>query len=215
MEELTAIQRISIWILPVLFAITLHEAAHGLMAKLLGDDTAARMGRLSINPLHHIDPIGTLLVPGILLMIGGFIFGWAKPVPVDWRRLKNPHRDMALVAVAGPLANFLMAIGWALITRLANGINIDYISVPLGLMGVAGMVINVVLMVLNLLPIPPLDGGRIAVGVLPRKVGEVVSQIEPYGFFILLILIATNLLSTILGGPIQLMEKVLFAFAGI
>jgi Zn-dependent protease len=214
MEELTAVQRISVWILPVLFAITLHEVAHGLVAKWLGDDTAAKMGRLSVNPLNHIDLVGTLLVPGILLMLGGFIFGWAKPVPVDWHKLRHPKRDMALVAVAGPAANLLMAFGWALIFRLASSLDLDYASVPLRLMGVAGIVINIVLMLLNLLPVPPLDGGRIAVGLLPHRLAEPFSRIEPYGFFILLALIATGWLSLILDAPIQIMQRLLFLFAG-
>ncbi len=214
MDELTAVQRISVWILPVIFAITLHEVAHGLVAKWLGDDTAARLGRLSLNPLHHIDPIGTLLIPGILLVIGGFMFGWAKPVPVDFNRLRHPKRDMALVAVAGPLANFLMAVVWALTLRFANGLDMDYIKTPLELMSVAGIVINVVLMILNLLPIPPLDGGRIAVGLLPHNLAEPFSRIEPYGFYILLALMATGGLSVLLDGPMELVQSFLFSLAG-
>lgn len=215
MEELTLVQRIAVWLLPVLFAITLHEVAHGWAAKKLGDRTAEQMGRLSLNPLHHVDPIGTLLVPGVLMALGGFIFGWAKPVPVNFGRLRKPRRDMALVAVAGPAANLLMAILWALIVRFAHVVNIEFITVPLGLMGVAGIVINLVLMLLNLLPIPPLDGGRIALGLLPPRLSYKFGKIEPYGFFILLLLIATGWLSNILGLPLMLMQKILYGIAGM
>lgn len=214
MDELTAVQRVSVWILPVIFAITLHEVAHGLVAKWLGDNTAARLGRLSLNPTHHIDLFGTILIPGVLLLLGGFIFGWAKPVPVDFDRLRNPKRDMALVAVAGPLANLLMAIAWALILRFASGMEVGYIQKPLELMSVAGISINAVLMVLNLLPLPPLDGGRIVTGLLPRSLAEPYSQIEPYGFYILLALMATNTLSTVLGPPLDWVQSLVFSLAG-
>lgn len=214
MHDFTLIQKISIWIIPVLFAITLHEVAHGFVAKLLGDNTAKSLGRLSLNPLHHIDPVGTLLVPGLLMALGGFIFGWAKPVPVDFNRLRHPRRDMALVAVAGPGANLLMAIGWALIARLAQALPLEYISVPLGYMGLAGIGINVVLMALNLLPIPPLDGGRIAVGLLPPRLADQFARIEPYGFMILLLLIATGALTMLLGAPVTIVQRVLLNVAG-
>lgn len=215
MEELTIVQRFAVWVLPVLFAITLHEVAHGWVAKLLGDNTAARLGRLSLNPLHHIDPVGTVLVPAVLMAIGGFIFGWAKPVPVDFNRLRRPRRDMALVAVAGPTANLLMALAWAVITRLAHLIDIPFVTVPLSLMGIAGIVINLVLMLLNLLPLPPLDGGRIAVGLLPPRLAHKFGMIEPYGFMILLLLMATGWLSSILGLPLQIMQKLMFNVAGL
>ena len=215
MEELTIVQRFAVWALPVLFAITLHEVAHGWVAKMLGDRTAERMGRLSLNPLHHIDPIGTLLVPGVLMILGGFIFGWAKPVPVDFGKLRRPRRDMALVAVAGPAANLLMALVWALITRVAHVIDTPFVTVPLSLMGVAGIVINLVLMLLNLLPIPPLDGGRIAAGLLPPRLAYQFGKVEPYGLIILLLLMMTGWLSSILGLPLQIMQKLMFGFAGL
>ncbi|HUL14283.1 MAG TPA: site-2 protease family protein [Methylococcaceae bacterium] len=215
MEELTIVQRFAVWALPVLFAITLHEVAHGWVAKMLGDRTAERMGRLSLNPLHHIDPIGTLLVPGVLMILGGFIFGWAKPVPVDFGKLRRPRRDMALVAVAGPAANLLMALAWALITRVAHVIDTPFVTVPLSLMGVAGIVINLVLMLLNLLPIPPLDGGRIAAGLLPPRLAYQFGKVEPYGLIILLLLMMTGWLSSILGLPLQIMQKLMFGFAGL
>jgi len=214
MEELTIVQRFAVWILPVLFAITLHEVAHGWVAKLLGDKTAERMGRLSLNPLHHIDPIGTLLVPGVLMVLGGFIFGWAKPVPVDFNKLRNPRRDMALVAVAGPAANLLMALAWVLIARIAIAVNMEFVTVPLALMAKAGIGINLVLMLLNLLPLPPLDGGRIAVGLLPPKLSYQFSKVEPYGFMILLLLMVTGFLSSILGLPLQVILKLMFSAAG-
>jgi Zn-dependent protease len=215
MEELTLIQRISIWLLPILFAITLHEVAHGYVAYRLGDNTARSLGRLSLNPIHHIDPVGTLLVPGILLALGGFVFGWAKPVPVDYRRLKKPKRDMALVAVAGPLSNLAMAFCWAFLARAAGGMQTDFVSTPLGLMGLAGIAINVVLMVLNLLPIPPLDGGRVLVGLLPDRWSFALARLEPYGFYVLLALMATNTLTLVIGGPVHVLESFLFGVAGL
>jgi Zn-dependent protease len=217
MEDLTLVQRFSIWVLPVLFAITLHEVAHGWVASKLGDTTAKAQGRLSLNPLRHIDPVGTLLVPGLLLALGGFIFGWAKPVPVNWGRLRHPRRDMALVAMAGPLANLAMAFAWALALRLAIALpnGLAYVSVPLALMGKAGIAINVVLMLLNLLPIPPLDGSRVLSSLLPLRAAIQYGRIEPYGFWILLILIATDLLGRILIGPILLVQQLLYATIGL
>jgi Zn-dependent protease len=215
MEQLSGIQQFAVWVLPVLFAITLHEVAHGWVAKLHGDNTAKMMGRLTLNPLKHIDPVGTVLVPGILFMLGGFIFGWAKPVPVDFKKLRHPKRDMAIVALAGPLANLLMAIGWALIAKFAIWLGVAYISKPLIFMGYAGITINLVLMLLNLLPIPPLDGGRIVAGILPARLELKFSRIEPYGFFILVALLATGLLGRILGYPLFLLQKTMLGFAGL
>lgn len=200
MEELSVVQRIAVWVLPILFAITVHEVAHGWMALRFGDHTAQMMGRLTLNPLNHIDPIGTLVVPGILLLLGGVIFGWAKPVPVSWDKLRNPRRDMAIVALAGPMANLIMAVFWALVSRLgiALAVELPMIGVPLAYMGIAGMFINAILMMLNLIPLPPLDGGRVLVGVLPGPLAYRVSLIEPYGFFILLGLLFTGALWYIL-----------------
>lgn len=215
MEDLSFVQKIAVWALPVLFAITLHEVAHGWVASLCGDMTAKRLGRLSLNPLHHIDPVGTLLIPGIMLLLGGIVFGWAKPVPVDFTRLRQPRRDMVLVALAGPLANLFMAFCWALLTRLAVMTHVEVIAQPLGYMGMAGIVINVILMVLNLFPLPPLDGGRVAVGLLPPRLGEQFSRIEPFGFPILLTLLLTGILGHILVGPMSALQRLLFAVAGI
>jgi Zn-dependent protease len=196
MEEvsLSLPQIIAVSILPVLFAITVHEVAHGWAAKQLGDPTAQRLGRLTLNPLKHIDPIGTVLVPAMLLLVGSrVLFGWAKPVPVTWENLRNPKRDMVLVAAAGPAANLLMAVLWAIVLKLSLYLPAA-VAVPLSHMGEIGIIINAVLMAFNLFPLPPLDGGRVAVGLLPGKWGWYLSRVEPYGFFILLALMLSGAL---------------------
>lgn len=195
--ELTYIQKISIYALPVIFAITVHEAAHGFAARHFGDMTADRAGRITLNPLKHIDPIGTILLPALTLLVGGILFGWAKPVPVDFSRLRHPKRDMLWVAAAGPASNFVMALFWASMIKLSVVYPTIY-SEPLSLMGQAGIMINVVLMVLNLLPLPPLDGGRIAVSLLPNRLAYQYAQIERYGFIILIVLLATGILATVM-----------------
>lgn len=215
MEDLSLVQRFTVWVLPVLFAITVHEAAHGWVAKLCGDRTAEKQGRLSLNPLHHVDPVGTIVVPGIMLATGGFVFGWAKPVPVDFAKLSKPKRDMVFVAAAGPLANLLMACAWMLIARFADFVAIDYFSRPLSLMSGAGIIINIMLLMVNLLPIPPLDGGRIVAGLLPNKIAAIYGKIEPYGFLILIGLVYSGLLGAILGAPIAQLQHVLFKAAGL
>ncbi|RKZ78971.1 MAG: site-2 protease family protein [Gammaproteobacteria bacterium] len=200
MADFTLIQKIIVWALPVIFAITAHEVAHGWVALKLGDRTAQMMGRLTLNPLKHIDPIGTILVPGVLLVMGGFIFGWAKPVPVTFQNLRHPKSDMVWVALAGPMANLIMAVIWAItaklgLTLLQSGVEL---GAPMVYMGVAGVLINTMLMMLNLLPLPPLDGGRILVGLLPGPLSWRVSQIEPYGFFILVGLLYFGIISMVL-----------------
>ena len=195
--ELTYIQKIAVYALPVIFAITVHEAAHGFAARYFGDMTADRAGRITLNPLKHIDPIGTILLPALTLLVGGILFGWAKPVPVDFSRLRNPKRDMLWVAAAGPASNFVMALFWALMIKLSVTAPNVY-SEPMALMGQAGVMINVVLMVLNLLPLPPLDGGRIAVSLLPNHLAYKYAQIERYGFIILIVLLATGVLGRIM-----------------
>ena len=217
MQGITSIQTAAVVALPLLFAITVHETAHGWMALRLGDKTAMMLGRLTLNPIKHIDPVGTILVPALLVMMGGFVFGWAKPVPVTWDNLKNPKRDMALVALAGPVANLLMAVGWALVAKLGYMLAdiSPWLSTPLTLMGKMGIFLNGILMVLNLLPLPPLDGGRVLVGVLPGPLAWQVSRLEPYGFFILLGLLATGLLGRIIGPPIYALERVLYLMVGI
>ena len=217
MQNLSTVQFAAIAILPLLFGITLHEVAHGWAAKRLGDKTALMMGRLTLNPLKHIDPVGTILVPGLMMLAGGAIFGWAKPVPVTWQNLGNPKRDMALVALAGPMANLGMAFIWALIARLGILLSAvsPWASVPMILMGKVGIVLNLVLMVLNLLPLPPLDGGRIMTSLLPGPLSYRFSRIEPYGFFILIALLMTGVLWTLLGPPVSVLESLFSLVAGV
>jgi Zn-dependent protease len=216
MNELTLIQRIVVWILPVVFAITVHEVAHGWVARQKGDNTAYLLGRLTLNPIKHIDLLGTIILPGLLLITGtGFIFGWAKPVPVDAGNFKKPLQDMAWVAAAGPLSNLLMALIWALLARLGVMLNIEAISLPLIYMGVAGISINLVLFLINLLPIPPLDGSRILTGLLPPRLAWQYNQIERYGFLILVILLYSGVLNVLLAYPMYIVQQLFFSIAGI
>ena len=208
---------LAVWALPALLAITLHEAAHGYVARAFGDPTAERAGRISLNPLRHVDPVGTLLVPaGILLLslltgAGALLFGWAKPVPIDPSRLRHPKRDMFWVAGAGPGINLAMALGWALLFKLALTFLPPFWAVPLARMADAGISVNVALMVLNLLPLPPLDGGRITVSLLPYPLAVRFSQLERWGFPILLVLLFTGLLGDIMR-PFVAALKRLIAF---
>ena len=176
------IQTLLIWVIPVLFAITVHETAHGWVASKLGDHTARMMGRLTLNPIKHIDPVGTILVPALLyLSSAGFLFGWAKPVPINFSALRSPKKDMLWVALAGPGVNLLMAIGWLIIVAIANTLNIPFLE----FMGGAGIFVNLLLAIFNLLPIPPLDGGRVISSLLPGRLAYQYDQLEPYGLFIL------------------------------
>jgi len=192
------IQTIAVYAIPVIFAITLHEAAHGYVARMLGDPTAYQAGRVSLNPARHIDPIGTLLVPAVILLMSklmgssAMLFGWAKPVPVDFGRLRRPKKDMLWVALAGPAANLLMAILWVFSLRLflESGMQETFWYE----MAMAGVQVNLVLMALNLLPIPPLDGGRIVFSLLPNRLAWQYSKIEPYGLVIVIILLVTDVL---------------------
>lgn len=199
----------ALWVLPFLFAVVFHEWAHGFVAKQLGDDTASMLGRLTLNPIAHIDPIGTLALPALLMISGSpFMFGWAKPVPVNFGRLRNPRRDMIIVAASGPAMNLLLAIlsaaAYAIILKTTG---IDTVSgegggfrvaEPLAAMCRLSFNFNVLLAVFNMLPIPPLDGGRVAVGLLPRQLGYRLAEIEPYGFLIVIALLMTHVLDFVL-----------------
>ncbi|PTQ82392.1 site-2 protease family protein [Nitrosomonas ureae] len=219
MDEI--IQGIAIYALPVIFAITLHEAAHGYIARHFGDFTAYNEGRISLNPIRHIDPVGTILVPLSLFILSkltigaGFLFGWAKPVPVNFSNLRQPKRDMLWVAAAGPGANLLMAFFWALMIKLAIVTPDSSFAKPLALMGIAGIEINVILMVLNLLPLPPLDGGRMAVSLLPHRMAYQFSRIEPYGFMILLVLLFSGVLGAVIGPMITWAKVMIVSIFGL
>lgn len=182
------IQTIALAAIPVLFAITLHEAAHGYAARHFGDLTAYQQGRISLNPLRHIDPVGTILLPMLTLFVGGILFGWAKPVPVNFSALRRPKQDMLWVALAGPASNLVMALFWGAMIKLALMFPGNYFAEPLIGMAQIGVTINAVLLVLNLLPLPPLDGGRIAVSLLPHRQAYQLSRVEPFGFFILILM---------------------------
>lgn len=197
-------QRIVVSVIPMLFAITVHEAAHGYVAKYFGDNTAHDLGRISFNPLRHIDPVGTVLIPSLTMYFGGIFFGWAKPVPVNFNRLRQPKKDMLWVAAAGPAANLLMATLWALGLKFNFAIPEPFLR-PFGLMCVSGILTNTVLMILNLIPIPPLDGGRIAISLLPYKFAVKYAEVERYGFIILIILLFTHILDKIMWPFVMLM----------
>ncbi len=203
METTQLIQTVLIYALPVIFAITLHEAAHGYAAQRLGDPTAAMMGRVTLNPLPHIDPIGTIVMPLLLYFStsGAFLFGYAKPVPVRFDRLRHPKRDMVWVALAGPGANLLQALLWGVLLYVLAGSGVTerfFIE-----MCKAGMLTNVVMFVFNLFPLPPLDGGRILVGLLPWRLAVMVSRIEPWGFFIVMALVITGVISSVWMRPLM------------
>ncbi len=217
MPEFSIFQKVLIWAIPVMFAITVHEVAHGWVASKLGDQTARIQGRLTLNPVKHIDPIGTIVVPLILLFVGNFIFGWAKPVPVDWRNLRQPRRDMALVALAGPFANLLMIVLWALMAKfiMVTGDSFPDLALALFYMCNAGILINIVLMVLNLFPVPPLDGSRVLSAVLPPAWAYKYNQLERYGLIIILILLATGNLGKILGPLVFGFQQLIYSLLSI
>lgn len=200
MEFEAILRLVALYAIPGIFAITLHEAAHGYAARHFGDPTAHRAGRITLNPVRHVDPIGTLLVPIVILAVSGgkYAFGWAKPVPVNFAALHNPKRDMLWVAAAGPGANLVMAVLWALVVKMAEVIPVNYFTEPMVFMARGGIIINAVLMVLNLLPLPPLDGGRIAVSLLPRSLAYRFALVEPYGMIIIIVLMFLGVLGSLL-----------------
>ncbi len=200
MPQFSMLQQIIIIAIPILFAITVHEVAHGWVASKLGDQTAKMLGRLTLNPIKHIDPVGTILVPLVLSQLGGFIFGWAKPVPVDWRNLRKPKRDMAWVAIAGPTANLIMVFIWALLTKiilLTGGASNGPVLALLYMCNI-GIQINAFLMILNLFPVPPLDGSRVMTAFLPPVWAYRYNQLERFGLIIIVILLFTGVLMKIL-----------------
>ena len=211
MIELSLIQKIIIYAIPIVFAITVHEVAHGWVANQLGDNTAKRMGRLTLNPIKHIDPVGTVILPMLLLYLGGFIFGWAKPVPVNWHNLGKPRRDMALVAAAGPGANLVMLLIWAILAKLLLMLVADSNLRTIFLMMCSvGITINIVLMILNLFPILPLDGGRVMYSLLPKNISSYYARMEPFGLILIVVLIASGLFGAILGPPVNAVQYLVF-----
>lgn len=218
MLELSVIQKIVIWALPLIFAITGHEVAHGWVANRFGDPTARLLGRLSLNPMKHIDWMGTVIIPLVLLSVSNFVFGWAKPVPIDPRHFRHPRRDNALVALAGPCANIVMALLWATIGRLGVYLiaqHYAWLGVPLVYMGSAGIMINVVLGVLNILPFPPLDGSKILYSLLPYPLVQKIQQFEPWGFLLLMFLWVTGILSVLLFPPVIFIIQWMSAVFGL
>ncbi len=216
-SQLTTLETIAVAIIPMVYAVVLHEIAHGWTAKQLGDDTAWSMGRLTLNPLKHIDPVGTIVVPIVLILLAGFAFGWAKPVPVNFNRLHHPRRDSVLVAAAGPAANLVMALLWGLILKLVTLLpdSSSGFIYAIFYMALFGIMVNIVLMVFNLIPLPPADGGRIATGLLPPRAGLALAKIEPYGLIILVILLASGMIARIMQPVLQSVLKLIQAIISV
>jgi Zn-dependent protease len=212
--DFSSLVKIALAAVPIILAITVHEAAHGYVARMFGDSTAWMLGRVTLNPLKHIDPVGTVLVPLATLLLGGILFGWARPVPVNFNNLRHPKRDMFWVAAAGPASNFVMALGWAVVFGLATGRG-PLASAGLQYMSIVGVGINVALMVLNLLPILPLDGGRIAVSLLPHSLAVPFARTERFGFFIVIALIATGVLGVVMSPLGSVVTTLLEALTGV
>lgn len=217
MDDLSMVQKIAVWILPILFAVTLHEVAHGWVASLCGDQTAKRLGRLTLNPIAHIDLVGTIVVPILCVTLGGFVFGWAKPVPINPNYMRHPRRDSALVALAGPFSNFLMAFFWIVIAKagiVLVGKGIGY-GIFFVLTGLAGVQINLMLFLLNLIPIPPLDGSRVVSSALSPALSVKYDSIERFGFIILMVLLMTGVLNMVLLPPLQFMYNTFMNLFGV
>lgn len=217
MDPYNVLIKILVYALPVIFAITLHEAAHGYVARHFGDSTAYMLGRVSLNPVRHIDPVGTILLPLVTVMLSGFMFGWAKPVPVNFNNLRHPKRDSLWVAAAGPASNIVQALAWALVARVLA----EVIS-PTGLAGgfwlavaEAGVVVNVAFAILNLFPLLPLDGGRMLMSLLPGRLSYAYSRLEPYGMIILIVLIVTGALSWVLGPLVTSCLHLIYSLFGL
>jgi Zn-dependent protease len=210
MDLASLLRNLSIGAIPIVFAITLHEVAHGWVARYFGDRTAEAQGRLSLNPIRHIDPVGTVLVPILLLWLGGFLFGWAKPVPVNPRYMRNPRGNMVWVSAAGPAANLAMAIAWAFLMMVGQQMDFGIAGQWLQSMAAVGIFINVLLAVFNMLPIPPLDGGQLLTNLLPRgAASSMLEAVAPFGLFIVLGLVATGLLAPLVSGPIGFLQGLL------
>lgn len=211
--ELNIIQKICAYALPIIFAITVHEAAHGYAARYFGDMTAHYLKRITLNPLKHIDPMGTIILPALTVMLGGILFGWAKPVPVNFSNLRNPKKDMMWVALAGPISNLIMAIFWAIILVRIH-LFPEQAELFLRVMCLAGIQINIILMVLNMLPLPPLDGGRVAVSLLPYPWSGYLAGLERYGLIILIFLLLSGVLGKILFPLVTLSQSIIFRIFG-
>jgi Zn-dependent protease len=218
MSPLTILQNTLIYGIPILFAITVHEVAHGWVANKLGDPTARLLGRLTLNPIKHIDLVGTIIIPAALFFTTGFVFGWAKPVPIGWRNLRSPRRDVAIVAAAGPISNLCMALLWGLVIKLGvllHTITDMGISLAMIEMGTIGIQINLILLVLNLIPIPPLDGSRVVASFLPAKLAYFYARIEPFGFVILLLLLYFHILTAVISPAVSMLARGMVLLLGL
>ena len=213
--DASIIQKITVYAIPLIFAITLHEAAHAYAARYFGDSTAYMLGRMTLNPLKHIDPVWTILVPIVTLLVSPFVFGAAKPVPVNFGALRNPKRDMIWVAAAGPLANLIMMVMWAIIGKVAISLGASGPVYFVALVAEAGIFVNALLMVFNMFPLLPLDGGRILTGLLPDKMAYAFSRTEPYGMFILIALIVTGVLGKFMWPLVEFSMKSIYAIIGL